>query len=461
MALSADTVWEVRTTGDNANGGGFVAGASGTDYSQQDAAQVTYTDLAIDAATNTNVTSAATPFTASHVGNTLNVTGGTGFTTGRYRVVSVASNIATLDRAVGTTSSTGGTGKLGGALASLNTLASSMVASNRAFIKATGTYVQTATPAFTANNVWLFGYTTTRGDGGRASIQLSTNSGLAGISIGYGGVIENFDIDCNNLATSTGIVDTNVANTIRNVKVSNFTRFGLWLDSAMANVEFCEITGGGASSTAITGGSNLTFWGMHVHDNAGAGISSSASLSLAFSLIADNGGVGVSCRADANIKDNVFWSNGSHGLSISAAGVDGFRLKIKNNVFAENGGYGINSAVSLPAMPAYDGNAFYSNTSGARNGIDSTAGTYGVGAYTNTRDITLSADPFVDAANGNFSPNNAPGGGALLRGAAIPPNWPGAAIANHRDMGPVQHEDAGGSSGALMLSGGLSGGFDG
>lgn len=34
MALSSATVFEVRTTGADTNGGGFVAGAAGTDYSQ-------------------------------------------------------------------------------------------------------------------------------------------------------------------------------------------------------------------------------------------------------------------------------------------------------------------------------------------------------------------------------------------------------------------------------------------
>lgn len=53
MALPAATVWEVRTTGsDAACSGGFVAGASGTDYSQQNAAQYSASDLASANGTN-------------------------------------------------------------------------------------------------------------------------------------------------------------------------------------------------------------------------------------------------------------------------------------------------------------------------------------------------------------------------------------------------------------------------
>ena len=117
MSLNADVIWEFRpTAGDNANGGGFKEGASGTDYSQQNAAQVAYTDLIIDVVDDTQVTSVLTPFTSAHVGNIINITGGAGFTTGRYEVTAVAAAIATLDRVVGTNGSTGGTGNLGGAL---------------------------------------------------------------------------------------------------------------------------------------------------------------------------------------------------------------------------------------------------------------------------------------------------------------------------------------------------------
>jgi hypothetical protein len=39
MALNAAIVWEIRTTGAQTNGGGYKTGATGTNYSQQAAAQ--------------------------------------------------------------------------------------------------------------------------------------------------------------------------------------------------------------------------------------------------------------------------------------------------------------------------------------------------------------------------------------------------------------------------------------
>lgn len=88
------------------------------DYSRTATARYTYTDLVIDAVTNTKVTSAANPFTQKDVGNVINITGGTGFTVDRYVIHSVAAGVATLNSAVGTLGATGGTGTLGGCLAS-------------------------------------------------------------------------------------------------------------------------------------------------------------------------------------------------------------------------------------------------------------------------------------------------------------------------------------------------------
>jgi hypothetical protein len=66
MALPTTTVIEVRTTGNDSNGGGFVAGASGTDYSQQNSAQYTFSNLASSNATSSSptVTSASHNFVA-------------------------------------------------------------------------------------------------------------------------------------------------------------------------------------------------------------------------------------------------------------------------------------------------------------------------------------------------------------------------------------------------------------
>jgi len=60
--------------------------------------------------------------------------------------------------------------------------------------------------------------------------------------------------------------------------------------------------------------------------------------------------------------------------------------------------------------------------------------------------ITLTADPFTDGDNGDFSLNTAAGGGALCRAAGIDP----AGQTGYIDIGAVQHEDAGGGGGGVL-----------
>lgn len=93
-------------------------------------------------------------------------------------------------------------------------------------------------------------------------------------------------------------------------------------------------------------------------------------------------------------------------------------LVCTNSILSGNGGYGLHVAVgslavadALRAMVDY--NAFRSNTSGARNGISA-------GAH----DVTLTADPFTNAAGGDFTLNGTAGGGAALKGVAFPTSIP-------------------------------------
>jgi hypothetical protein len=73
----------------------------------------TITDLVVDASDTAKVSSATKPFARIDVGHSINITSGSGFTTGRYRVVHVdGSNAATLDDSCGAAGSTNGSGKI-------------------------------------------------------------------------------------------------------------------------------------------------------------------------------------------------------------------------------------------------------------------------------------------------------------------------------------------------------------
>jgi hypothetical protein len=215
MALSANTVWEVRSaTGSDTNGGGWVVGSTGTDLSQSDSPTYSVTD-AVTAGTTT-ITSATANFGTNVVGNILYIQGGTASITAGWYQITVRTNSTTItvDRSTGLTAGTGATLKIGGALATLGTLNSVMIASNLAYIKGTGftstatlTWSITVAPTGATAYTRLVGYTTTRGDAGRCLLTLQTNTGLTGMSLTGNGIsLENFSVDCGSLGTSSGIV---------------------------------------------------------------------------------------------------------------------------------------------------------------------------------------------------------------------------------------------------------------
>jgi len=115
-ALPATAVFEFRTTGAATNGGIFDSASAGTDYSQQDAAQLALTDCACTTG-GTTLTSATGGFTAAMVGNWCYLRG-THFTTGRYKIVAYTdTNTVTLcaDPTDGSNASSG-TCNVGGAI---------------------------------------------------------------------------------------------------------------------------------------------------------------------------------------------------------------------------------------------------------------------------------------------------------------------------------------------------------
>jgi hypothetical protein len=60
----------------------------------------------------------------------------------------------------------------------------------------------------------------------------------------------------------------------------------------------------------------------------------------------------------------------------------------------------------------------------------------------NSNFVTLTGDPFVNAAGGNFALNNTVGAGADCRAAGIPGAFPGGTTTGYLDIGAVQHRDS-------------------
>jgi len=227
MAFNAGSEWEVRTGGASDNGGGyFDFGGSSADHSQQDAAFATRTDIVIDGSDNTKITSAADAFAADDVGNVINITSGTGFTVQRIQIISEAAGVATCDKAVGTTSSTGGNGKLGGGYDDLDTTIIELMADgNRTHVKNDGTYTTgftTATDGTAILRKEIIGYNTSRGDIDRDTIHSNKPLLAVGASTTRGDNFWTFKYFRVTTTTDEG-VDFDQEAIVESCKVHNFS----------------------------------------------------------------------------------------------------------------------------------------------------------------------------------------------------------------------------------------------
>src|SRR5580658_5047115 len=91
MALTATTVWEVRTTGASTNSGGFDPSTGTNDYSQQALPQYALTGLTSSGAGNVVLCATAS---ADMAGNVIQIISGTSFTAGFFLITSVSVGVS-------------------------------------------------------------------------------------------------------------------------------------------------------------------------------------------------------------------------------------------------------------------------------------------------------------------------------------------------------------------------------
>lgn len=454
-ALGAAGVWEVRTTGAATNGGGFVTGSSGTDWSQQDAAQYSVTD-GVTAGTTT-ITSATASFGADVVGNFIYVAGGTGAVVGDWYQIITRTNATTIvvDRSTGLTAGTGVTLKIGGAHSDPAIVAGKLVAGHTIYQKA-GTYTITSTTANVAGGRvstgvavtrWE-GYQVSRGDiGTKPLMQASGVSTTTLFSVTSGaGTLVNLSVDGASLTSIRGFDCPSGAGAAASLCAAlNCTNGGFGSNMLGLTTLYRCLTSGCATVAAFD--SRGAHFACVASTNTVTGFSCANALAK-FTWCLSVGNTGASSDGFDGTS-SVYWCN----CVAYGNGRDGFRemtgqvaLTAINCIAEANGGYGFRFQFSSINSTHFRLNcATYNNTSGAVLGT----------LQLEEGNVTGSASFFVDAANGDFRLNTTAGGGALARAAGIPGVFPGGLTTGYLDIGAVQHADPAGGGGIPIIGGSI------
>ena len=447
MALSSVTVWEVRTTGANTNGGGFVTGAAGTDWSQQNAAQYSVTD-GVTAGTTT-ITSATAAFGTDVVGNIMYVQGGTGSVAAGWYQITVRNSATsvTVDRSTGLTAGTGVTLKIGGALLSPAIPVGLFVAGHTCYIKA-GTYTISSTTAGIANGVvnqtvagTIFGYNATRGDlPNKGSQPLLQASGISTATVvttvnAADQVMQCLSVDGASLTAIKGFALGR--GHYLNCHAVNCTNSGFTANSDTPTLVFCSASGCGTQ--AAFSGQTMCF-GCEAYDNTVSGFAQTGGTVTRL----------VRCLAYRNTgaTSDGFSMTGVSGQCFECTaygnGRDGFRVGAQSESFIDclAEGNGVTDAAGCGFRVSSASNlllkcAGYNNAGG--NVVTTSSS-----RLTNSGFITGTATFFVDAGSSDFALNTTAGGGAAVRGVTMP--FPALTTVGYLDVGAVQHTDPAGAS---------------
>lgn len=447
-AFEPRTSWEVRTGGSDSNGGGFFPHASGTDYSQQDAAQVAYTDIVIGG-TTTQATSAATPFTTAMQGNVVNITAGAGCTVQRAQITNVSGSTATFDKSLGTAASVC-TGNLGGGLLTIALATTSAATYNQIFIKS-GTYTFTSEIDVGNKIVTFNGYETTRGDrGARPLITTSTNSHrlfrVSQYQASYGFANINFSTTAATRAAGIGVGQSGI-----HVTDAVFDGFTIGIDGQTISAILGSWLSGVEIKNCTTSGVSILFNSppvsvytsymdnVYIHDNAiGINFNQEGAGSITNSVISANTSQGIyitdsSAPISMYLNNVTVANNGGTGMFCTGGSIR--FMSVMNSIFYGNGGFGIDCETNTNGSPFtpqnYRKNGFGSNTSGNVDGNT-------LGGTTGLNPITITANPFTNSGAGNYSLNSTAGGGAALKGAG----YVGILTGNSINVGAVQNSGA-------------------
>lgn len=433
---------------------------AGTDRTLQTAAQVVIDNSTITATTagaSSNVLTFSGGYTptGADVGNIFKATGGTNINVGWYEITAITSTTWTVTGASNLTTASGAgsaiTGNMGGAVdhpATLGSLAT--VVTYTFFVK----YNATPYPFGNAgNNVsggvasnvegfWV-GYDVTRTlnntdanrpicRAGAGSLVLFTMNGTPSL--------RNFVFDNPSAFTGTFGLAMNGTGNVRNCQFTAMATAAITF-TGTASVFDCEFVSCGSSGCAINGNTaaNLQLFRCIAKSctaTAGAVFLLTRNISLVEECIAVGTTGNTPSFAITNASTTTFshcvayggsGGSGAHGFSGGTIGT-----VYKDCVAYGNTGWGFTGGAGNNRGQTLIRCASGGNTLGSVNSAavppDQVEGL-----------ITLTGDPFTNAAGYDFSTNTTAGAGAAIRGLTVP--FPGGTTTSYPDAGAVQHAD--------------------
>jgi len=285
------------------------------------------------------------------------------------------------------------------------------------------------------------GYTTTIGDGGKCKVGGSI-ADVINITGAYN-YFEDFDIETSSTQYSNGITFASAQGMLSNCKIVSTTT-GLMsrytLDASWSTVINCYIEGraSNSASNSILKSTGVIVDSVVKSVNGQAGILISANylgMSISHTVVYSEASTTLTgIRVEGLTNTN--------GMNIDHFTVDGF----DSGVVFQN----------LPNADNFAGNLSCGVISGASDAISTDEATIVTGVsmvniafYDNINDysdmgdnevmnpIALTDNPYIDSANGDFRPNIAAAGGALLRGQTA---MGAGTITQHLDIGAVQSQ---------------------
>ena len=409
MTIAYSTDWEIRTTGDYSNGGGFNRESGGTDYTQQDVAQLALTDCATSGVGSTTLTSATGGFTAAMVGNIINLSAGTNLTANWYEITAYTdTNTVTIDRAPddGVGGVSGATGKVGGAMSWPPpdvTDGGPNVSYNKFWIKH-GTYTLTNTTISAENgpisldNASVEGFENVRGDmGSKPVFSAGTQVPSIGTAIfrtatSFNGIhITNIKIDgVDNTRTFSGFTLTDYRNFVQHCEAVNCqTGFAGNNNSA----RFCK------ASNCQTGFASFKTEFCVAHDCTSVGINNY--INEAYHCIVYNCPIGYYMNGGADTVRCIADNCSSYGIYHYASYGNSLENLVTNcgtGIFFR--GIGLSS----------DKNYLYNNSADVVYGSNNP-----INRYVSYDSTSITSDPYTDSANGDYTINNNETGGRPYR----------------------------------------------